>query len=113
MRRAPARRLHAFVRPHASRMAIRAVPSSPEGDYLGADRLLVPDHQMATAGIADRCVSHAHEACTSDDLVPQAQFATPEPIQIVNQNVQHIVLVLPRFSGGMRRDQHIAQAPER
>ena len=113
MSRAPARRLHAFVRPHASRMAIRDVPSSPEGDYLGADLLLVPDHQMATAGIADRCVSHAHEAFTSDDLVPQAQFATPEPIQILNQNVQHIVLVLPRFSGGMRRDQHIAQAPER
>ncbi len=73
----------------------------------------VPDHQMAAAGIADGCVSHSHEAFTSDDLVPQAQFATPEPIQIVNQNVQHIVLVLPRFSGGMRRDQHIAKAPER
>jgi hypothetical protein len=101
------------VRPHASRMAIRDVPSSPEGDYLGADLLLVPDHQMATTGIADGCVSHSHEAFTSDDLVPQAQFATPEPIQILNQNVQHIVLVLPRFSGGMRRDQHIAQAPER
>ena len=94
-------------------MAIRAVPSSAEGDYLGADRLLVPDHQLATAGIADRCISQAHEAFTSDDLVPQAQFATPEPIQILNQNVQHSVLVLPRFSGGMRRDQQIAQAPER
>ncbi len=113
MSRAPARRLHAFVRPHASRMAIRDVPSSPEGDYLGADLLLAPYHQMATAGIADGCVSHSHEAFTSDDLVPQAQFATPEPIQILNQNVQHIVLVLPRFSGGMRRDQHMAQAPER
>ena len=113
MSRAPARRLHAFVRPHASRMAIRDVPSSPEGDYLGADLLLVPDHQMATAGIADGCVSHAHEAFTSDDLVPQAQFATPEPIHIVNQHVQHRVLVRPRFAGGMRRDQHIAQAPER
>ena len=113
MSRAPARRLHAFVRPQASRMAIRDVPSSPEGDYLGVDRLLVPDHQLATAGIADGCVAHAHEAFTSHDLVPQAQFATPEPIQILNQNVQHIVLVLPRFSGAMRRDQHIAQVPER
>ncbi len=50
---------------------------------------------------------------SSDDLVPQARLAAPEPTQIVDQNVQHIVLVLPRFSRGMRRDQHIAEAPER
>src|SRR5262245_39091875 len=55
----------------------------------------------------------SHEALTSDDLVPQAHFATPEPIQILKENVQHTVLVLPRFSTGMWRDQHIAQVPQR
>ena len=78
-----------------------------------ADLLLVSDHQMTITGIADGCVSHAHDAFTSDDLVPQAHVATPEPIHILKENVQHTVLVLPRFSGGMRRDQHIAQVPER
>ena len=92
---------------------MRDVLSSSEGDYLGVDLLLVPEHQMATTGIADGCVSYAQEAFTSGNLVPQAQFATPEPIQILNQNVQHSVLVLLRFSGRMRRDQHITQVPER
>jgi hypothetical protein len=101
------------VSAHASLMAIHDVPHLRKAIISGDDLLLVPDHQMATNGIADGCVSATREAFTSDDLVPQAQFAPPEAIQIINQNVQHIVLVLLCFSGGMRRDQYIAKAPER
>src|SRR6266851_4993748 len=47
----------------------------------------------------------------SDDLVAQFLFAAPEPVEIVAQDLDHIVFVAPRLAGRVGRDQHMLHAP--
>src|SRR5262245_41136489 len=94
-------------------IAVCRIPlATPGGRGIAATAALAADRKSACE-ISRWVLAPSRRAISSDNLVPQARLAAPEPIQVLNQNVQHIVLVLLRFSGGMRRDQHIAQAPER
>ena len=37
----------------------------------------------------------------------------PKAVEIVHEDVEHVVLVAPRLAGGVRRDQRVRQPPER
>jgi hypothetical protein len=58
--------------------------------------------------LADGCISHAYEAFTSNDLVPQAQLATPEPIQMPPKPTAPDVigLIVARFGQLSRQREH-------
>src|SRR4051812_46488830 len=47
----------------------------------------------------------------SDDLIAQLCFAAPETVEIVAQDLDHVVLVPPGLSRRMGRDQHVLHAP--
>src|SRR3954469_126968 len=48
----------------------------------------------------------------SHHLVAQLPLAAPEPIQILAQDLDDVVLVAASFAGGVRRHQHVLHRPE-
>src|SRR5262249_2155225 len=43
----------------------------------------------------------------SNDLILQFRVAAPQAVEILEQNIEHVILVAPRLAGSMRRDQHV------
>src|SRR5207237_1245022 len=49
----------------------------------------------------------------SDHLIAQRLLATPEPHEIVAQDLDHIVLVTPGLASGVRGEEHMLHSPKR
>ena len=49
----------------------------------------------------------------SHDLVLEIGVAAFKPLDILDQDVEHVILVAPGLSAGMRGQQHILQSPKR
>src|SRR5262249_1662870 len=66
------------------------------------------------SGGGDHLFAHQSESSSarSHHLVLQRRLATPQAIEILEQHVEHVVLIALRFAGGMRRDQHVVEAPQ-
>src|SRR3984893_19344651 len=48
-----------------------------------------------------------------DDLIAQHGFTAPQPLQVVEEEVEHIVLIAAGLAGGMRREEDVRQTPDR
>jgi hypothetical protein len=57
--------------------------------------------------IADRT------SVNSDNLIPQRPLITKKAVEIFGQDVEDIVFVPARFSGRVRRKEHVMHRPER
>src|SRR6476469_5124561 len=55
----------------------------------------------------------AEAAWRSDDLVAQGGLAAPEAIEVLEQDVDHRVLVALRLAGDVRGDESVGQGPQR
>jgi hypothetical protein len=64
-----------------------------------------------------RCMDGAYDDdCTgskSHHVIAQHRLAAPDPLQVFQQQVDDVVLVAAGLAGGMRRDQHIVERPQR
>src|SRR4051794_29110019 len=51
--------------------------------------------------------------CRLNHLVAQLPLAPPQPVEIVTQDLDHIVLVATGLARSVRRHQHVLHCPER
>jgi len=67
--------------------------------------------RCAGKGLVRSLSSSLITVAPSDDLVAQRGVSTPQPIKIVLQDIQHVLLVFSRLPGSVRRDQDVREIP--